>query len=212
MGCGVRAKVRELRVSVDDGELHGVACGEAKASPLLFLHGSLHAHTVWLPVMGRLAGSFPCFALDQRGVGMSTAPGVGGYPRLVADVAAVVDGLGLGAPVLVGHSWGSKIALATAAAGVPTAGVVGLDSAAKDFDGSLHEDIYAAIRCPVLLVFATNPSRPEIRYEDQWVSRLAERYPLVETRWFHSDHDIHVDFPDDTACWVREFMDRLQSG
>ena len=55
-------------------------------------------------------------AVDLRGHGRSEAPAAGDYAveSLAADIAAVVDALGLGRFVLVGHSMGGAAALAYA--------------------------------------------------------------------------------------------------
>ncbi|MEW1958278.1 alpha/beta hydrolase [Kineococcus sp. NPDC059986] len=61
---------------------------------------------------------------DRVGRGDSAATGDVTLERELAAVAAVVDAAGGGPAVLVGHSSGCSIALAAAARGVPTAGLV----------------------------------------------------------------------------------------
>jgi pimeloyl-ACP methyl ester carboxylesterase len=85
--------------------------------PVVLLHATLSA-SAQLEVLGRLlAARGPVFALDRRGSGESAVPAtrpldVGVH---VADVAALLDAEGLGAAILVGHSFGGVVALEAAA-------------------------------------------------------------------------------------------------
>jgi len=87
--------------------------GSADGPLLLFLHGGgLHAHS--FDVVGLLLrGVGRCVALDLRGHGESEwAPdGRYGTRPLVADIEAVVDALGAGPVVVVGHSLGGMASL-----------------------------------------------------------------------------------------------------
>jgi pimeloyl-ACP methyl ester carboxylesterase/nicotinamidase-related amidase len=76
--------------------------------PVVFLHGVMGRGASWLPITAELAPRFRCIALDQRGHGRSDKP-ASGYDResYVADLAAVVDELGLERFALVGHSTGA---------------------------------------------------------------------------------------------------------
>jgi pimeloyl-ACP methyl ester carboxylesterase len=82
--------------------------------PILFIHGYPDTHSVWDPVVDRLAAAHRCIAYDVRGAGASDAPDRrDGYriARLVDDVVAVVDALSPEEPVhIVGHDWGSVVA------------------------------------------------------------------------------------------------------
>jgi pimeloyl-ACP methyl ester carboxylesterase len=85
--------------------------------PLLLLHGLSSNANYW----GRLARRISdrrLIALDQRGHGHTgLPPHAPSIPRglamdeLLADVAHAVNELGLGRPVIVGHSWGATVAL-----------------------------------------------------------------------------------------------------
>jgi pimeloyl-ACP methyl ester carboxylesterase len=82
---------------------------------LLLLHGLASSSHIWDLVAPRLAGSLRVIAYDQRGHGRSGKPSSGyGFHRTSADAAAVIRGLRLGRPVLVGHSWGANVALEVA--------------------------------------------------------------------------------------------------
>jgi pimeloyl-ACP methyl ester carboxylesterase len=79
---------------------------------LLLLHGLASTSHIWDLVAPRLAWSFHVVAYDQRGHGRSGKPSSGyGFASMTADVAAVIRGLRLRRPVVVGHSWGANVAL-----------------------------------------------------------------------------------------------------
>jgi len=90
--------------------------GEGKP-PMLLLHGGA-AHARWWDfVAPELTGRFHVLALDQRGHGESpwTNEWAYGSRHYAADLAAVIQGWGLGAPVLIGHSMGGHTAMVYAA-------------------------------------------------------------------------------------------------
>ena len=89
-------------------ELNCVDYGGEGRPPMLLVHGGA-AHARWWDfVAPALTGRFHVLALDQRGHGDSpwTAQWAYGSRHYAADLEAVTDGWGLGAPVLVGHSMG----------------------------------------------------------------------------------------------------------
>ena len=89
-------------------ELNCVDYGGEGRPPMLLVHGGA-AHARWWDfVAPALTGHFHVLALDQRGHGDSPWTGQWAYGsrHYAADLEAVVDGWGLGAPVLVGHSMG----------------------------------------------------------------------------------------------------------
>ena len=86
--------------------------------PILLVHGGA-AHARWWDfVAPALVGRFHVLALDQRGHGDSPWTGQWAYGsrHYAADLEAVIDGWGLGAPVLVGHSMGGHSVMVYAAA------------------------------------------------------------------------------------------------
>lgn len=83
---------------------------------VVFIHGVLNDHSVWILQSRYLAHhGWNVLAIDQAGHGHSG----GRCPRTVAEASATVlamlDALGVARAALVGHSFGSLIALHTAA-------------------------------------------------------------------------------------------------
>ncbi|HLW70268.1 MAG TPA: alpha/beta hydrolase [Candidatus Binataceae bacterium] len=90
--------------------------GGAGQTPILFVHGG-SAHARWWDfVAPAFCDRFHVLALDQRGHGESpwTAEWTYGTRQYVADLSAVIEGWGLGAPILVGHSMGGHTVMAYA--------------------------------------------------------------------------------------------------
>ncbi len=109
--------MREDWLERDSVRLHYLEwpAAEAQEPAVLLLHGlSSNAH-YWERVAARLPGR-RLVALDQRSHGLSDRPaGANGMGELVADAAHAITDLGLGRPVVAGHSWGAAVALDLAA-------------------------------------------------------------------------------------------------
>lgn len=96
-------------------DVHDAGQGE----PILFLHGFPESHRTFRHQLADLARDHRVVAPDQRGFAGSSKPGaVADYApdRIVADVVALADALGIGRFTLVGHDWGGAAAWATALA------------------------------------------------------------------------------------------------
>ena len=82
---------------------------------VVLLHGMACVHEHMLPVMRHLESRHRCVAVDLRGHGASDAPhDAYAMDDFLADLDALIGELGLGRPILVGHSFGGSIALAYA--------------------------------------------------------------------------------------------------
>ncbi|MGR6321504.1 alpha/beta hydrolase [Micromonospora soli] len=94
--------------------------GPEGGEPVLLLHGFPQHGGEWDDVVPALhAAGLRTYALDQRGYSPGARPtAVEAYriPELVADAAAVLDGLGVTSAHLVGHDWGAIVAWGLAAA------------------------------------------------------------------------------------------------
>jgi len=88
-----------------------------RGKPLLLLHGYPLDHTIWDAVVPLLEHDFDLILPDLRGFGESEAPRT---PYLLtdmaADLAALLDALGIERAAVAGHSMGGYIALAFARA------------------------------------------------------------------------------------------------
>jgi pimeloyl-ACP methyl ester carboxylesterase len=82
-------------------------------SPLLFCHPTGFHGMIWAPLAAHLADVAHSWALDFRGHGDSTVPASMdfGWERMVDDVLAVIDHLGMTDVKAVGHSMGGTALL-----------------------------------------------------------------------------------------------------
>lgn len=86
------------------------ASGPPAAPPMVLLHGLGERAASWDPVLDALAARFRVYALDLRGHGDSDWPGSYSFGLMAADVAGLLDQLGLSAVTLIGHSMGGAVA------------------------------------------------------------------------------------------------------
>jgi non-heme chloroperoxidase len=112
--AGGRMKARTVRGG-GDLRLHVREWGKSDGPPILFIHGWSQNHLCWAKQYESplLADEFRLVAYDLRGHGMSEAPlepeRYTDGKLWADDVAAIIDELGLGRPVLVGWSYGSFV-------------------------------------------------------------------------------------------------------
>ena len=105
----------ERLVRLDDGVMHVVEDGQPGAPAVLLIHG-LGASTAWWdPVIPQLAGACQVIRVDLAGHGRSSSP-AGGYDigAQARRVGAVLDRLGAGQVMAIGHSTGGCVATALA--------------------------------------------------------------------------------------------------
>jgi pimeloyl-ACP methyl ester carboxylesterase len=85
--------------------------------PIVLVHGSWGSHHNWDPVVPGLAEHFRVVTYDRRGHSDSERPaGQGHFSEDVADLAALIEQLGLAPAWVVGNSAGAVITLQLAAA------------------------------------------------------------------------------------------------
>jgi len=99
------------RVRVDDANIDVDDRGSGDA--IVLLHGFPLTHAMWAVQADVLSRTHRVIRPDVRGVGASSAPG-GPYlmESLAADVAGVLDALGVTTATIVGHSLGGYVAMA----------------------------------------------------------------------------------------------------
>ena len=100
-------------VTASDGvtlAVHAYTEIDRQRPTVLAIHGYPDNHHVWDGVAEQLSDKYNVIAYDVRGAGESGRPNSrSGYrfPQLIADVAAVIDSLGVDQVHLLGHDWGS---------------------------------------------------------------------------------------------------------
>jgi pimeloyl-ACP methyl ester carboxylesterase len=104
--------IREIRSG--DATIHVRVGGTGPA--VVMLHGFGNTGDMWAPLAAALVGNHTVVAPDLRGMGLSSHP-EGGYEKTAqaADIAAVLDTLGIGEFDLVTHDIGNMVGYAFAA-------------------------------------------------------------------------------------------------
>ena len=125
-----RTPARERTVAAN-GQTLAVTEFAGDGPPLVLLHGIGSRAVSWWPVIDPLAARFRLYAVDLRGHGASAQP-PSGYllPDYAADLAALLDALGLDRPRLLGHSLGGLVILSWAVAHPAQATAIALEDTA----------------------------------------------------------------------------------
>lgn len=114
----------QTRVTLASGiELDVVDIGPRDGPVLIFLHGFPESHRTWRHQIAHLAPRYRCIAPDQRGYRGSSRPqDVASYTpdKLIGDVFALADALGVETFTIIGHDWGGAIAWLVALLGQGT--------------------------------------------------------------------------------------------
>lgn len=98
-------------------ELDIWSAGDPAHPPIIFLHGFPESHRTWRHQMAELARDHYVIAPDQRGFARSSKPPeISDYApdKMVADLFALADALGLTRFTLAAHDWGGAIGWAAA--------------------------------------------------------------------------------------------------
>ena len=82
-----------------------------QGTPVVVLHGLFGSSDNWGSIGKALSADHDVVLVDQRDHGRSPHTDHVDYPAMAADVHALVERLGLGSIVLVGHSMGAKTAM-----------------------------------------------------------------------------------------------------
>jgi pimeloyl-ACP methyl ester carboxylesterase len=106
------------RIALSTGvELDVWSAGDPANPAIIFLHGFPESHRTWRHQMAALAADHYVIAPDQRGFARSSKPPeISDYTpdKMVADLFALADTLGLARFTLAAHDWGGAIGWAAA--------------------------------------------------------------------------------------------------
>lgn len=102
----------ERRIVVDELEFRSfssVGRGQRAHPPFVLIHGIGVSHRYLDPLFDRLADDFEVHALDLPGFGGLTRPGRDvGIDEMATALGTVMDRLGIGRGILIGHSMGTQ--------------------------------------------------------------------------------------------------------
>jgi len=172
------------RVELDGAGIHHIAWGEAGRKGLVFVHGGgAHSHW-WTHVAATFASEFRVAAVDLSGHGDSDHRERYSLEQWTHEVMAVADAAGIeGRPVVIGHSMGGMVTMATAALHADhLAGVIICDSPVTEPDPEIGafrlKEAFGSPRTypsidEALLRFRTVP--PQEHYLDYVVDHVARR-------------------------------------
>jgi 2-(acetamidomethylene)succinate hydrolase len=167
-GREIAMALKEYRKPVGDITLNIREGGSGRL--IVFMHGITANAAVWEPILLGLSDDFHVVSIDQRGHGHSDKP-ASGYRAAdyVRDVMQLIDIMGSGQALIVGHSLGARNAI-VAGATMPEklAGIVAID-----FTPFIEDEVFDALDMRV-----RGGDRPFGSYADI-VAYLADRYPLM---------------------------------
>ena len=213
--------VTDEHVEVDGARIHYLAWGEPGERGIVFVHGgAAHAHW-WTHVAATFAGQYRVAALDLSGHGDSDHRPAYSLEQWSAEVMAVAADAGIaGPPVLVGHSMGGFVAIATAALhSDELAGVIVLDSPVAEVDGEVGaaqarqafgvKRVYPSAE-EALGRFRTVP--PQDHYLPYVLRHVAERsLQRVEGGWsWKFDHDLFSAFTAPVRMVALPYLSRVR--
>lgn len=192
-------------LDVDGARIHYLAWGEPGRRGLVFVHGgAAHAHW-WTHVAAAYARQYRVVAIDLSGHGDSDHRATYSLEQWAAEVVAVAREAGIeGAPVVVGHSMGGMVTIATAALHPDdVAGVVILDSPVIEVDQEVGAaqaghafgvpKVYPTVDDALLRFRTVPPQRHYLPYVMHHVARRSLR--AVEGGWsWKFDHNLFSAF------------------
>ncbi|MFZ6031585.1 MAG: alpha/beta fold hydrolase [Chloroflexota bacterium] len=94
---------------VDGVQLHYSRTGNGDKRPLVLIHGFSDNGLCWTPVARDLEAEYDVIMPDMRGHGLSERLQPDKPVDMAADVAGLIQALGLGRPIVCGHSMGAMV-------------------------------------------------------------------------------------------------------
>jgi pimeloyl-ACP methyl ester carboxylesterase len=137
--------MRDKKMKVNGIDLHVVDFG-GKGEPIICVHGLTANSRFWDSVAERLVDSYRVFAVDLRGRGDSEKPKFGYNIRQhTEDLLQVINELGFGKVIYIGHSLGALIGVCFAATYPQRLSRLILVDGAVNVDEGVFEKIRPAI-------------------------------------------------------------------
>lgn len=135
------------RIRTNGITLHYTRTGGDKP-PVVLAHGFSDDGLCWTPVARNLESDYDVIMVDARGHGRSDAPEDGYNPlQMAADLAGVIQGLGLRKPAVLGHSMGGSTTMALAGTYPDLPGAILIeDSGARNFMAGDSAEAQARLR------------------------------------------------------------------
>jgi pimeloyl-ACP methyl ester carboxylesterase len=189
------------RVEVGGAGVHYLAWGRPGRRGLVFVHGGgAHAHW-WTHLAATFADEFRVLAIDLSGHGDSDHRSVYALEQWTEEIVAVADDGGIaGRPVVVGHSMGGFVTIATAARHADrVAGVIICDSPVTEPDAEVEsfrlKEAFGAPRTyatvdEAVARFRTVP--PQEHYLDYVIGHVAPRSLKPVGGGFQWKFDRHI--------------------
>jgi len=94
---------------VNGARLHYYRTGHGEKRPIVLVHGFSDNGLCWTPVARALESEYDVIMPDMRSHGLSDRLQPGEKMDMAADVAELIRGLGLGSPIVAGHSMGGSV-------------------------------------------------------------------------------------------------------
>ncbi len=138
--AAMAVEYEDRTVQVSGTDIHYLVWGEPNCPGLVFVHGgAAHAHW-WTHIAAQFAGIYRAAAIDMSGHGDSDRRDRYSLEAWCDEVVTVArDADMAGPPIVIGHSMGGFVTLATAATrGDQIAGAVILDSAVRKPDPEME--------------------------------------------------------------------------
>jgi len=163
--------------------------GSPGETPILIVHGLSYFSYDWIGPASRIASDREVVAMDMRGFGDSSWSAERNYKlgALVADAVRLLDALGWSKAVLMGHSFGGRVALATA---------------------GWHKDRVAGVIC---VDFAPDLAAAGRRHTAERIGGQPDVFDSVDAAMaYHGHHDV----PHDSSVRARyqAFLKRTDKG
>jgi len=170
---------RDLAVESHDGINLAVRDHGGDGPPILFMHGA-GTHLLSLERLAGEMDEYRVVTMDQRWSGQSGDGDTYCWDDLVSDAECVIDGLGLGNPVVGGHSWGGMIAVHYGTRHPEVPAVVNLDGNgpgdASLYDGVDPEDFEALSSSQMAKVPAHLGAEGDSAWKDQAMIEVARTF------------------------------------